>query len=135
MNTQEHTVIHLEAQEAFNFRQPVRRSFLSLTSTPMTKTFLIVIPQATRTETCDIPFSAWLPVQHIVRKDGHGDMTVHSHGAAGRFHDFPYIPEAHYALEITVDANDANTVLIAIKPLIAAIIARYTRKVAVPAER
>lgn len=101
----------------------------------MTKTFLIVIPQATRTETCEIPSSAWLPVHRIVREDGHGDMTVHDHDSAGQFHDFPYIPGAHYALEITVNEGNAKHVLKAIKPLIADIVARYTRKVAVPAER
>jgi hypothetical protein len=100
----------------------------------MTKTFLIVIPQATRTEACEIPFSAWLPVQRIVREDGHGNMTVHDHDAAGQFHDFPYLPGAHYALEITVDENEAKHVLLAIKPLIEDIVARHTRRVAVPAE-
>ena len=100
----------------------------------MTKTFLIVIPQAIGTETCEIPFSAWLPVQRIVREDGHGDMTVHDHDAAGQFHDFPYLPGAHYALEITVDENEAKHVLLAIKPLIEDIVARHTRRVAVPAE-
>jgi len=100
----------------------------------MTKTFLIVIPQATRTEACEIPSSAWLLVQRIVREDGHGDMTTHDHGAAGQFHDFPYLPGAHYALEITVDENEAKDVLLAIKPLIEDIVARHTRRVAVPAE-
>jgi hypothetical protein len=100
----------------------------------MTKTILIVIPRATRSEACEIPFSAWLPVQQIVRVNGHGDMTVHAH-PAGRFHDFPFIPESHYALEITVDENDAEHVLLAIKPLIEDIVARYTRTVAVPVAR
>lgn len=126
--------IHLDAQEAFDFRRPARRSSPFLTSTTMTKTFLIVIPQATSTETCAIPLSAWLPVQRIVREDGHGDMTVHDHDTAGQFHDFPYIPGPHYALEVTVDENDAKNVLVSIKSLIDEIVGRYTRKVAVPAE-
>ena len=100
----------------------------------MTKTFLFVIPRAIGNQACEIPSSAWLPVQRIVREEGHGDMTTHDHGAAGQFHDFPYIPGAHYALEITVDENEAKHVLRAIKPLIEDIVARHTRRVAVPAE-
>jgi hypothetical protein len=100
----------------------------------MTKTFLFVIPQTSRSEACEIPFSAWLPVQRIVREDCHGTMTVHDHAAAGQFHEFPYFPGAHYALEITVDENDAEHLVHAIKPLIKDIVERHTRKVAVPAE-
>jgi hypothetical protein len=99
----------------------------------MTKTLLFVIPQATRTEACEIPLSAWLPVQQIVRDECHGHMTIHDHDAAGQFHDFPYFPGSHYALEITVDENETKHLLHAIIPRIEEIVARHTRKVAVPA--
>lgn len=133
MNTLEQTDIHLEAQEAFDFVHPARRSSTSLPSTIMTTTLLFVIPRKTITEICEIPMPAWRPVQRIVRDSFHGDMSLHEHAAAGQFHDFAYISVPHYAVEITVDEDQTKDLLSTVKPLINEIAARYTRKVADPA--
>jgi hypothetical protein len=100
----------------------------------MTKTLHFLIPQSTRTGTCVIPVSAWLPVQQIVRDEFHGHMTIHDHEAAGPFHDSPCAPGSHYTLQISVDEDETKHVRNAITPRIEDIVARHTRKVAVPAE-
>jgi hypothetical protein len=98
-----------------------------------TANLLLVTLKVTPEGVWEIPMSAWNPIHAVVTEDFSGTMKLHDHDSGGQFHDFPYIPVAYYVLEITVDENKKAQLLAALKPLIAEIVRRYRREIAVPA--
>jgi hypothetical protein len=82
-----------------------------------------------------IPANAWAELRAIAIEEFGATVTVHDHATAGGYHGRPYVPFAHYLIEVTIDEDAVDSFIERVEPVIEAIIASHTQQVAVPSER
>lgn len=108
----------------------------SVIHTCMTDTIRRVIPtdddDGNRVE---IPYTAWANVRLIAEEEFGADISFHLHEEPGFYHGFPYVPFAHYSIEVTLESELVEPFKARINPLVNETIERHTQQLQVPAER
>ena len=101
----------------------------------MTTTITRVIAKITDNGELDIPANAWAELRTIAAEEFGATVKLHDHDLAGAFHGRPYVPFAHYLVEVTIDEDEVDNFVQRVEPVIDAIIDSHTQQVAIPAER
>jgi hypothetical protein len=101
----------------------------------MTTTITRIIPKTTDDAEVNIPASAWAELRKIAAAEFDARLTAHDHDMPGTFHGRPFVPFAHYLIEVTLDEDEAANFIERAEPIIDAIIDSHTQQVAVPAGR
>ena len=101
----------------------------------MTMTITRTIRKMTDDGQLTIPPNAWAELRNIAAEEFGATVTLHDHDTPGVFHGRPYVPFAHYLVEVTIDEDAVESFIDRVEPVIDAIIDSHTQKVAVPAER
>jgi hypothetical protein len=105
----------------------------SLTPTCMTDTISRPIRKITDEGVVEIPVSAWAEVKRVAEEEFNAIVSIHDHDAPGAYHGRPFVPFAHYLVEINIDGDLIDDFIDRVDPLIEDVIARHTQQSAVPA--
>ncbi|HYC90565.1 MAG TPA: hypothetical protein VEO54_15215 [Thermoanaerobaculia bacterium] len=102
----------------------------------MTHTIRRVIPVITDDgDRVEIPYFAWADVAHVAEEEFDAEISFHLHPEPGAYHGFPYVPFAHYSIEVTLDEERVEAFKERINPLVNEIIESHTKQLGVPVGR
>lgn len=102
----------------------------------MTDTIRRVIPVITDDgDRVEIPYFAWADIALVAEEEFDAEISFHLHPEPGAYHGFPYVPFAHYSIEVTLDEERVEAFKERINPLVNEIIERHTQQLEVPVGR
>jgi len=110
--------------------------FLVSNTLCMTDTISRVIPLVTDDGlSVEIPYSAWDEIKRVAEDEFDAEISFHLHSEPGSYHGWPYVPFAHYLIEVTLDEALAEQFTDRVNPLINDLIESHTQQPAIPVGR
>ena len=83
----------------------------------------------------EIPYSAWNEIAGVAKDEFDADISFHKHDEPGSYHGEPFVPFAHYLIDVTLDEDLIEEFIGRIDPLVEDLIESHTQQPAVPVGR
>jgi hypothetical protein len=81
----------------------------------------------------EIPYAAWAEIERVAEEEFNAEISFHLHEEPGAYHGFPYVPYAHYSVEVELEEELVDAFRDRINPLMNDLIESHTQQLAVPA--